>query len=274
MTPKTEEKIQQSIKILQAVQKTMLFPDEPIELGYSGGKDSDVILHLAKEAGINVLPIYKNTTIDPPGTIQHAIDNGAKIIRPKRSFFEIIDAKGYPSRFHRFCCEELKEYKISDTCIMGIRKDESSKRDKNYSEPIACRVYKNGRIDGVYPILYWNTEDVEEYIKDRQIQCAPVYYENGIFNVHKRLGCMCCPLAGRRIRIEEFKKYPGMLKAYLKHGEIYFNTHPNVKAVRDFPSAAHYLFLNIYCDDMEQYNKLTAGLDVKQYLSDQFKIDL
>ncbi len=26
--------------------------DEPYQLGYSGGKDSDVILHLAKKAGV------------------------------------------------------------------------------------------------------------------------------------------------------------------------------------------------------------------------------
>ena len=46
--------------------------DGPIEVSYSGGKDSDVILELAKMAGIPFEAIYKQTTIDPPGTTKHA----------------------------------------------------------------------------------------------------------------------------------------------------------------------------------------------------------
>lgn len=42
------------------------------ELCYSGGKDSDVILRIAQMAGIKYNAIYKNTTIDPSGTIKHA----------------------------------------------------------------------------------------------------------------------------------------------------------------------------------------------------------
>lgn len=65
-----QRKIDGSIKLLRAVQKSR--PNEIIDVSYSGGKDSDVILQLAKEAGINYEAIYKNTTIDPPGTIKHA----------------------------------------------------------------------------------------------------------------------------------------------------------------------------------------------------------
>ena len=35
-----------------------------IEVSYSGGKDSDVILQLAKMAGIQYEAIYKNTTMN------------------------------------------------------------------------------------------------------------------------------------------------------------------------------------------------------------------
>lgn len=51
--------------------------DGPIEVSYSGGKDSDVILQLAKEAGIPFEAIYKQTSIDPPGTTAHAKAMGA-----------------------------------------------------------------------------------------------------------------------------------------------------------------------------------------------------
>jgi len=56
-----KKKVKQAINLLQSI-KT----DEPIEVAYSGGKDSDVILELAKMAGIKYRAIYKNTTIDPP----------------------------------------------------------------------------------------------------------------------------------------------------------------------------------------------------------------
>lgn len=79
-----DKKIKQSIRLLQYL------GDTEVELSYSGGKDSDVILALAKMAGINFRAIYKNTTIDPPGTITHCKENGVEIVRPKQTFFELI----------------------------------------------------------------------------------------------------------------------------------------------------------------------------------------
>lgn len=37
-----------------------------VEVSYSGGKDSDVILELTRMAGIRYRAIYKNTTIETP----------------------------------------------------------------------------------------------------------------------------------------------------------------------------------------------------------------
>lgn len=70
-------KIRNSIRILK-----MGAQDKTVELSYSGGKDSDVILALAKMAGISIRPIYKCTTIDPPGTIRHVREKGVEVIRP------------------------------------------------------------------------------------------------------------------------------------------------------------------------------------------------
>lgn len=55
--PELQKKIDQSIRLLRQAQQA--YPDEQIEVSFSGGKDSDVILQLAKEAGINFIPIYK-----------------------------------------------------------------------------------------------------------------------------------------------------------------------------------------------------------------------
>ena len=72
-------KINQAVKLIKSV-----VGDKLVEVCYSGGKDSDVILELTKMAGVNYEAIYKNTTIDPPGTIAHARENGVKITPPNK----------------------------------------------------------------------------------------------------------------------------------------------------------------------------------------------
>ncbi len=134
-----DRKIDFAIKLLRNIPQ-----DGPIELSYSGGKDSDVILELARMAGIPFEIIYKQTTIDPPGTTAHAKSVGATIIRPKMSYLQIIEQSSMPSRWSRFCCGILKEYKIHDRAIQGIRRSESTARAKRYREPEDCRVYRTG----------------------------------------------------------------------------------------------------------------------------------
>lgn len=223
-----KKKIDRAIRLLQSIPTDK----EPVELAYSGGKDSDVILELAKMAGINYRAIYRNTTIDPKGTIKHVQDNGVEIVRPRYSFLQVLERKGLPSRYMRFCCSELKEYKIMDRCIMGIRREESHKRAENYKEPTECRLYKHSgqAVDAIYPILNWTVLDVAEFIRERGIKCAPVYYdEKGVFHPERRLGCMCCPLASRKHRIAEFKRFPNMVKLYIRGGGKWLDSHQNAK---------------------------------------------
>ena len=82
-----QKKVSQAVKLLQVCYKAA---GEPLQVAYSGGKDSDVILELAKMSGIKYRAIYKNTTIDPPGTIKHVMENGVEIRRTKDSFFSLM----------------------------------------------------------------------------------------------------------------------------------------------------------------------------------------
>lgn len=89
MRPELQKKVDFAIKLLRSIPTE----DSPVEISYSGGKDSDVILELAKMAGIKYRAIYKNTTIDPPGTIKHYKDNGVEITSPKINFFDLVKKK-------------------------------------------------------------------------------------------------------------------------------------------------------------------------------------
>ncbi len=57
ITENLQKKIDRAIRLLQGVQNGY---DGEIEVAYSGGKDSDVILQLAKEAGIRFRAIYRD----------------------------------------------------------------------------------------------------------------------------------------------------------------------------------------------------------------------
>ena len=157
MTEQLHKKVEQAIKLIQSASKMACGHGQELELCYSGGKDSDVILELTKMADVPYRAIYRNTTIDPPGTIKHVLDMGVEIMRPKESFFEIIGKRGLPNKLKRFCCGYLKEYKILDYAIVGVRREESAKRAKNYVEPEINGIYnktgKKQKVRQYFPIL-------------------------------------------------------------------------------------------------------------------------
>ena len=253
-----QKKVSQAVKLLQVCYKAA---GEPLEIAYSGGKDSDVILELAKMSGIEYRAIYKNTTIDPPGTIKHVKENGVEIRRPKESFFSLMMKHGFPNRFTRFCCSVLKEYKILDNCVIGIRCCESVNRAKRYTEPTECRIYgKKNHVNAIYPILEWSDEDELEYIKERGIKLHPLYYsEDGSIDITKRLGCMCCPLMYYKKRLEAFKQYPGMIKAYLRCGEEYLKSHPESKLAKQNSDVYEYFVANAFFKNYKDFVKATSG---------------
>lgn len=264
-------KIDFAIKLLRSIPQ-----DGPIELSYSGGKDSDVILELAKMSGIKFEAIYKNTTIDPPGTVQHCRDMGVRIVQPKISFLKLVEKKGFPSRFTRFCCEVLKEYKIHDRAIQGIRREESTKRAKIYKEPEFCRTYPKGDKVRIYlPILEWTLDDVAKFIKDRKIKLAPCYYDDdGEIDFTRRLGCIGCPLASAKKRIEEYIKYPKMLKAQIKAIERFYELHPDTVGAKMWGGDAYKkMMADLFFPDNPK-EVLQDGLfgwpDAKEYITNYF----
>ena len=276
MTKELQKKVDFAIKLLQSIPQ-----DGDIELSYSGGKDSDVILELAKMAGIPYRAIYKNTTIDPPGTIAHAREVGAEVIHPEKTFFQLISEHGFPSRFSRWCCSVLKEYKVCDRAIQGIRRSESRKRADRYKEPEECRVYSAKEKVKVYlPILEWTDEDVAEFINERNIKCHPLYYRGGQFDVTQRLGCMGCPLKSRKKRIQEFKNNPKLLKAWIRAGQKRFKSeaYQNGGAKHKFKDAFEAMGYMLFCENIDEFKEKTYGMfgefDWKEFLQNEFKIDM
>lgn len=272
-----DDKIEKAIKIMKMIASNT----NEVELSYSGGKDSDVILELAKMAKIPYVPIYKKTTIDPPGTIAHVKEKGVRILEPKQTFFQLVAKKGLPTRRARFCCSELKEYKVMDNAIQGIRRCESAKRKKMYSskEPIICRIYgsKANHVNVALPILDWSDDDVAEFIKMQNIQCHSLYYKNGVFDVTERLGCMGCPLASDN-GLSDFVKYPKLVPLWLKAADKFLKNHPNCGSNKKFESVYDLFVHNIFYDSYRSFVDAKYGIfetmDCKKLLENYFKISL
>ena len=157
---------------------------------------------------------------------------------------------------------------------MGVRKAESTKRKQRYCEPTECRFYgrKKEHVEAFYPILDWTDDDVVEFINSRGIKLHPLYYrEDGTIDPKRRLGCMCCPLAYYKKRIEQFKKYPNMVKAYIRAGQKFRDTHPNASTIKKHPTVYQQFARDLFFEkqkDFEEYNSglFNSNLDWKKNL--------
>lgn len=278
MTTELIKKVDLAVKLI----RTFAPKSEPVEICYSGGKDSDVILTLVKLAGVDYRAIYKNTTIDPPGTIKHCRDNGVDVLQPKLSFLKLIEQKGMPTRRARFCCKVLKEYKVLNYSIQGIRVCESTARAKRYNvdDPIICRTYgsKKNHCNVLLPILSWSDEDVKQFIEYNKIKCHPLYYdETGQFQVNRRLGCLGCPMK-RGNGKSDFEHYPKLFRQVAKSLFVWWYNHPNSKSRTKFRNPygllAHNIWYDSYNDWLIADQNIFGDCDWKTLLEHHFNIDL
>jgi len=201
-----EDKIEMAIERLREFE-----PPEGYALAFSGGKDSMVILDLAKRAGINYRPHYNLTTVDPPELVQFIKKQypEVKFNKPKMSMWQLILHKGFPpTRVVRYCCHILKEGggKGYNT-ITGVRWAESKKRSKRRTVETCL----NKNMITVNPILDWSDEDVWQYIHSRELPYCSLYDEG-----FKRLGCIMCPMTSKIGMLRDAERWPKYYNAYLR----------------------------------------------------------
>lgn len=158
-------------------------------LAFSGGKDSVVILDLAKRAGVKFTAHYHLTTCDPPELVKFVKTFPmVQIARPRETMWQLIRRKGMPPRrAARFCCEVLKEGSGSGRIVItGVRWGESARRSKRGMVE-SCLRDKTKRY--IHPIIDWSNVQVWEYIRARKLRYCSLYDEGW-----KRLGCVLCPM--------------------------------------------------------------------------------
>ena len=141
------EKIEESKRALKlAAEMSREYYNKPLVVTYSGGKDSDVMLHLAETTlgPTDFEVLNSHTTVDAPETVYHIreVFNRLKRHGIKTSIdYHIVDGKPItmwnlipqklmpPTRIVRYCCQVLKESGTPNRIAsLGVREEESSKR--------------------------------------------------------------------------------------------------------------------------------------------------
>lgn len=205
------EKIETAIATLRLWEEAALARDERgYWLAYSGGKDSDVILELARMAGVAYRPVYNVTTIDPPELVRYIRREHPTVefSRPEKALLtKLLDkSNGPPTRLSRWCCEAYKEHGGTGMVkVVGVRAAESARRAATWKTTVPNR--RSGMI--VCPILYWTDADVWAFHALRRIPHCELYDEG-----FKRLGCIGCPLAGPAMQRREFDRWPRYEEAW------------------------------------------------------------
>jgi len=230
-------------KVKVAIERIKAFePAEGYWLAYGGGKDSVVCKALCDMAGVKYQAHYSCTSVDPPELVRFIKsqpdvcfdipkDKDGKPI----TMWNLIPRKLIPpTRYTRYCCEELKESAGKGyITITGVRWAESanrknnqalinignSKRNKillNFDDDEARRMteqcYRTRRTM-LNPIIDWLDEDVWEFIKGYGISYC-ILYDCG----YKRLGCIGCPLSSNaKTELEAYPKYKeNYIRAFYK----------------------------------------------------------
>lgn len=228
-----EKKVEQSKKLIKSIinSKDKFFVSK-LCLGFSGGKDSNVVYDLVMDIDNSIPCYYANTTIDPKGTLPFIRENypNVEILNPKESFYQLVKRKGLPTRLSRFCCDKLKEYVgVGKNMFEGIRSEESlNRKGRDYIQCDNRKSYKGGQ--HIYPIYDWTEKDVWDYIRIKGIKTNPNYVQNG--GCMKRIGCVGCPLAGKNQRLYEFNVFPKNLRAVKRSIQIGMENNPQWKLTK------------------------------------------
>ena len=241
--------LNKSLKLIKDFEEGALFRN-PLGyvVGYSGGKDSDVLVHLFKRAGVKFCVVHNHTTLDMPETVYYvrrkfkeweAQGIHCDIIPPRMNFWSLcLQKKMLPLRKKRFCCAELKErvdipkYRFALRSF-GVRKAESVKRSlhrdsvetrnredykdiqrfhfdntEDVKQTGAC--YTNNYFF-VNPLAYWSNDYLWDYIDGEGIEVNPKYAEG-----YDRIGCLLCPQAKECQRKREAAEYPKFTNRFIK----------------------------------------------------------
>jgi len=195
-----------------------------VVVSFSGGKDSSVLLELARRSDINFLTYFNDTGLELPETISFVESTGCDIVGDAGdSFWRNLGHFGPPARDYRWCCKVIKlmptyralKHLRPGLTLVGQRRYESSARMRS------PYLWRNEWLPGFLtaaPLNDWSNLQAWLYIRIRGLRINPLYFEG-----FERLGCYLCPASrlSDYIRLRErysslWERWEGFLMRYAR----------------------------------------------------------
>jgi len=180
------------------------FPDLPVSVSFSGGKDSLCLLSLVLDAIGPTDVFFIDTGIEFEETVNFTKEIIEDFNLTERftykasneSFWENLEKFGPPAKDYRWCCKVIKLANITSflnekytgkkvITFVGSRQYESSSRFQD--KKIWINSYLPQQIN-VSPIHKWPSLHVWMYLFSKKLKINPIYSEG-----YKRIGCIYCP---------------------------------------------------------------------------------
>lgn len=233
MKESTKIKLEYSINLLRKSEALALRydPQNGFALAFSGGKDSQVLYHVAEMAGVKFHAFFAPTSVDPPAVIRFIRRQYPEVefMKLKTNIFEMAKKKRIlPTMMRRWCCAEFKEvYGAGKVTLIGIRREESSRRAKRNEVEVSSRKFSENFdqfseheeemvtcVSGkdkilVSPILNWTEDDVWDFLNSEGIPHCELYDKG-----YKRIGCIMCPMGTQKQKIREMRDFPHVLRKW------------------------------------------------------------
>ena len=206
---------------------------------FSGGKDSECVYLLCRKAfGEHMHEccdfVYNMTGIDPPELVYFIREYFPDVIfsRSKTTIWDLcVQKRMPPTRVVRYCCSELKERGGKGRFVVtGVRWAESVKRRLNRGifESHGAKSPKILNADNsddrrtlehcvpkqkyiCNPIVDWGETEVWRYIVQEGMPYCSLYDEG-----FERLGCIGCPMVGKKEREREFARWPKFREQWVR----------------------------------------------------------
>lgn len=236
MTNDLRKKIDYSIALLRKAEALALRfdPDDGFYLAFSGGKDSQALLHLAQMANVKFRAYMNFTSVDPGEVVRFVKRQYPDVVRvpPRISIYDMAKKKGIlPSAKVRWCCAEYKEIGgVGKVTLVGVRREESIRRSKrneitssnfkisetfdqfskHEEEMVACVRGRDKII--ISPILHWTERNVWEFLNEVVKVPHCELYDQG----YTRIGCILCPMASYKNKLKHIERWPYVKKKWVE----------------------------------------------------------
>lgn len=238
-----EDKLKYSEELVLRVMDKM--NNKRMALAYSGGIDSECCINLFKDyiisdrikVFVGITRVNFNDALLRMKELESELDVRFLRAYPERgiNFRVIVEKYGLPlysrgsidkskARATDKCCSYLKKKpmdkmgKYNEVLIMGLRGKENNYRKLaiyNRGDYFYSKSYRNWR---VYPIAFWDIEDVWNYQESKGFGYNVIYdntniSKKGFYKLNNgkiyqiRTGCWCCPQATRGGYLEWLSRY-------------------------------------------------------------------